>query len=115
MTQFLSEQVARTIHSINQVELVAQPESPDVSHHAEDGVYIKQLFFPRAGVFMGKHVHDYSHAHMVALGEVRLWVDGVERGDYKQGDCIHVEAGKEHVIMSLTMAIGYCIHRERPE
>lgn len=103
------EQQARSIHTLS-VKLVACADSPDVSHYTADGVFIKQLFFPRPKIFMGQHAHAHAHALMIAFGEVRLWVDGVERGDFGEGDCIHVEAGKKHTLMSLKKAIGYCIH-----
>ncbi len=106
----MDEEQARALHALEGVRLIERKEGPDVSHHTEDGVYIKQLFFPEAGVFMGQHAHTHSHALMVASGELRLWIDGEERGDYKESECIHVEAGKKHTFMSLCRTVSYCIH-----
>lgn len=93
------------------MNLVRLPDQPDVSHHTEDGVYIKQIHFPKAGIVMGQHSHAHGHAFMVAVGELRIWVDGVQAGDYKQGQCLHIAAGRKHTMMSVVdNTLGYCIH-----
>lgn len=107
----MNEPAARAIHQIERVQLLELKEGPDVSHHTEDGIYIKQLHFPEPGIFIGQHSHTYGHAFMVAAGELRLWIDGAEVGDFLEGACIHVGAGKKHTLMSLRHNTrGYCIH-----
>lgn len=107
----MTEDQARQIHSAAQVSLVQIPLGADVSFVTADGLEIKELYFAEPGIFMGQHAHQFSHAHLVGSGEVRVWVDGVELGDFKAGQSIHIEAGKLHMLMSLKKDTrGFCIH-----
>ena len=107
----ITEEEARQIHSIAQVRLVRLPLSPDVSWpESPDDIGIKELYFPEPGIFMGQHAHRIGHTHLVGSGEIRLWVEGVESGDFKAGKTIWLEAGKRHMLMSLKRDTrGFCI------
>lgn len=111
MTRHISEQVARSIHSIAEVKLVKLPMGPDVSWpDTPDGLGIKELYFPEPGIVMGQHAHKIGHAHLVGSGEVRVWVEGIELGDFKAGQVINIKAGKRHMLMSLKAETrGFCI------
>lgn len=111
MTQFISEQVARTIHSIAEVKMVQLPMAPEESWpDTPDGLGIKGLYFPLPGIFMGQHAHAIGHTHLVGSGEVRVWEEGVEIGDFKAGQTIWLAAGKRHILMSLVADTrGFCI------
>lgn len=107
----MTEDEARQIHSIAQVSLVQIPLEPDLSFPTADGLEIKELYFREPGIFMGQHAHARGHAHLVGSGEVRVWVNGKELGDFKAGQSIDIEAGKLHMLMSLKPDTrGFCIH-----
>lgn len=107
----MTEEEARQIHSSSQVALVQIPLGPDISFPTADGLEIKELYFPEPGIFMGQHAHQFDHAHLVGNGELRVWVNGVELGDFKAGESINIEAGKLHMLMSLKKDTrGFCIH-----
>jgi hypothetical protein len=87
-------------------------ELPDVEFALADGIFIKQMFLERAGIYVPQHSHEYDHASMVAAGAVRLWRDGELIGDFKAPLPIHIAAGTKHTFMSLEPGtVVYCIHR----
>lgn len=108
----MTEDGARKIHAIDPRSLVQIPLDAEVAYTATpDGLEIKQLYFKEPGTLMGQHAHLWSHAHLVGSGEIRVWVEGVEVGDFKAGECINIEAGKKHMLMSLKADTrGFCIH-----
>lgn len=107
----MTEEEAKKIHSVAQVSLVQIPLGADISYVTADGLEIKELYFAEPGIFMGQHAHAFSHAHLVGSGEVRVWVEGVELGDFKAGQAIQISAGKIHMLMSLKANTrGFCIH-----
>lgn len=107
----ITEEEARTIHSIDQVSLVQMSVGPDVLWpDTPDGLGIKELYFSDPGIFMGQHAHERGHAHLVGSGEIRAWVEGEELGDFKAGSVINIEGGKRHLLMSLKGDTrGFCI------
>lgn len=109
----ISEEQARRIHCIDQVKMAQLPIGPDVEWpETPDGLGIKQLYFAYPGIFMGQHAHRIGHAHLVGNGEIRVWVEGVEIGDYSAGQVVNIEAGKRHILMSLKADTrGFCITR----
>lgn len=107
----MTEDEARKVHSIAQVSLTQLPLEAEVSFVTADGLEIKELYFAEPGIFMGQHAHARSHAHVVGSGEVRVWVEGVELGDFKAGQAIDIRAGDFHMLMSLKKGTrGFCIH-----
>ena len=107
----MTEDEARSIHSLAQINLVQIPLGADVSFITTDGLEIKELYFAEPGIVMGQHAHAFSHAHLVGSGEVRVWVDVKEVGDFKAGAAIDIAAGKMHTLMSLKADTrGFCIH-----
>lgn len=107
----MTEEEARKTHSIAQVALTQIPLEAEVSYVTADGLEIKELYFAEPGIFMGQHAHHRGHAHVVGSGEVRVWVEEIELGDFKAGQAINIEAGKLHMLMSLKKDTrGFCIH-----
>lgn len=107
----MTEEEARLIHSVAQVALVQIPLGADVSYVTADGLEIKELYFKEPGIFMGQHAHARGHVHLVGSGEVRVWVEGVEMGDFSAGQAIDIAAEKMHMLMSLKAGTrGFCIH-----
>ncbi len=100
-------------HHLAQVALVEIPLGADVSYVTADGLEIKELYFKEPGIVMGQHAHGFSHSHLVGSGELRVWVEGVELGDFKAGQAINIAAGKKHMLMSLKDDTrGFCIHSQ---
>lgn len=107
----VTEAEARMIHSMAQVVLVQTELAPEIAFVTADGLEIKQLYFSAPGLFMGQHAHQFSHAHLVGSGAIRVWADGRELGDFNAGDSINIEAGVLHTLMSLKADTrGFCIH-----
>ena len=102
------------ITSLEQV--VMQPgnmgvEVETLGQHTINGVHTKVFRAKKAGTFIGKHKHPYSHGHLVAAGGFRLFADGAMVGDYWPGDMMEIQAFVDHVIMSLVDdSVGACIH-----
>ena len=81
-----------------------------VEIHGEDGVFIKQMVLPAAGITVPQHAHTYAHTSMLAVGSVRVWKDGVLMGDFHAPTGITIEAKVKHTFLSLEPSIIYCIH-----
>ena len=107
----MREEEAANIHSLDQVKLIQLPLTPEVSFPTADGLEIKELYFAEPGIFMGQHAHQFSHAHLVGSGVLRVWVEDIEVGDFTAGQTISIRAGKLHTLMSLKAETrGFCIH-----
>lgn len=107
----MTEEQARAIHSIAEVKLIRLPMAPEADWpDTQDGLGIKGLYFAEPGIVMGQHAHAVGHTHLVGSGEVRVWVEGNELGDFKAGQTIWLEAFKRHMLMSLKAETrGFCI------
>lgn len=107
----MTEEQARLIHNVQEVDLVQLPQEAEVSFSTSDDLEIKVLYFQEPGIFMGQHSHTWSHAHIVGSGALRVWIEGEELGDFEAGTCIDIEAGKKHILMSLKEDTrGFCVH-----
>lgn len=104
----------RDIHRLDDVRLIKDAEGFEVdtlAHHFIDGVYTKVFIAKKAGTFIGQHAHAYDHGHLVAAGEVRVFIDAIEAGDYKAGEMIEIRSGKKHILLALEdNTVGACIH-----
>lgn len=109
----------RDIHRLDQVvmqEGAIGCEVDTLGHHLIDSVYTKVFIAKKAGTFLGQHSHPWPHGHLVASGAVRLFVDGVEAGDFGIGEMATIQAGKKHVLLALEdNTIGACIHNTHGE
>ena len=87
-------------------------ELPEVEFSIQDGIFIKQMYMYRSGIYVPQHSHKYSHSSMLARGSVRCWKDGKLFGDFTAPTPINIDAGVKHTFMSLEPdTIIYCIHR----
>lgn len=79
--------------------------------HTVDGVFIKQMHLPVAGILVPQHSHTHSHMSMLAHGSVRVVVEGEPAGDFHAPMGIFIAAGKKHLFESLEPnTVLYCIH-----
>lgn len=79
-----------------------------IEHFFCNGLYTKRMAIP-AGVFVGKHVHDFTHHSQLAKGSVLLDVDGVVT-EHTAPAYLTIEAGKQHIITAITDAVWFCTH-----
>jgi quercetin dioxygenase-like cupin family protein len=79
-----------------------------------DGIFIKQMVIPDAGIFVPQHSHVYDHTTMVAKGLVKVWVGEQELGLFEAPSAIFIKAHQKHTFLSLKSdCILYCIHKDR--
>ena len=105
-----------TLEGLALVENAVGHDVDEVPHHFIDDICIKVFTAKKAGTFMGQHAHAYDHGHLVAHGEVRVFLDGKFAGDFKAGEMIMIEKGKKHVLLSLEdNTVGACIHNTHGE
>jgi hypothetical protein len=91
---------------------VEQP--PLWEHTSADGVFIKQMLLKDAGTLVPQHAHVYDHTTMLATGSVRVWVEGVLKGDFQAPKPLFIKAKVKHTFQSLEPnTLLYCIHRSR--
>ena len=73
-------------------------------------VFIRQMELQSKGDKVQGHSHNFDHQHLLAVGSVRITVDG-KSVDYTAPTIIFIEKGKEHGMEALSdYALGYCIH-----
>jgi hypothetical protein len=99
---------AKELSGLSDFEPVEIPEGIEI--HTSDGVFIKQMCLPRAGIFIPQHSHTYDHHSMLATGSIRVWRDDKLVGDFKAPAGILIGAGTKHTFMSLEPSVVYCIH-----
>lgn len=76
-----------------------------------DGVHVAQIHIPAEGTYVPQHSHVYDHTTMLAVGKVRIWVEGDLVGDFEAPRAIKIPAEKKHTFLSLTDGVVfYCIH-----
>lgn len=77
-----------------------------------DGIHVKQMVLPEAGMLVPQHSHRYDHTSMLAAGSVHVWA-GDEDCGVRVAPCpIFIKAGVKHMFLSLeAKTIIFCIHR----
>jgi quercetin dioxygenase-like cupin family protein len=91
---------------------IEQP--PLWEHTSVDGVFIKQMFLAAAGTLVPQHSHVYDHTTMLAVGSVRVWIEGELQGDFHAPRPLFIKAKAKHTFQSLEPnTLLYCIHRSR--
>lgn len=68
--------------------------------HIVGGIYFRSILINK-DVSLPQHTHNHDHATYVGSGSVRLWINGVESGDYFGGDAVEIKGGSEHLFMAL--------------
>jgi quercetin dioxygenase-like cupin family protein len=84
--------------------------APDVRiiHHFVGGLYAKETHIP-AGRVLTQHQHAFDHLSVLALGRVRLCVNGGCR-EIEAPAFLTIEAGKAHEVTALTDVVWGCLH-----
>lgn len=76
-----------------------------------DGVFIREMNIPDNFTIVAQHIHKHDHTTMVAVGRVKVWIEGVLLGDYTAPSSIFIAADTPHMFQSQEPnTLLYCIH-----
>lgn len=76
-------------------------------------LWLRQMFFEKAGDANEGHTHNYDHITLLAHGSVKVHVDG-NTTEFKAPHMIYIQKGKSHFIEALEDGtIAYCVHALR--
>lgn len=90
-------------------------EFADVNLSQVDGIWIKQMHFPRAGMIAQTHAHSFDHQTLVARGRLRVTV-GDDVAEYVAPQIIVIQASAPHRLEALEdRTVAYCIHQVRED
>jgi Uncharacterized conserved protein, contains double-stranded beta-helix domain len=87
--------------------------APVISHEDaqtyEVGNLIVKVMVLHQGASVLKHIHPYTHAHILGKGRIRLDIDD-EWAVYQAPCVITIQSGKYHGITALEDSVGFCVH-----
>jgi quercetin dioxygenase-like cupin family protein len=90
-------------------------EFADVNLSQVDGIWIKQMHFPKAGMIAQTHAHSFDHQTLVTNGRLRVTV-GDDVAEYAAPQIIVIQAGALHRLEALEdHTVAYCIHQVRDD
>ena len=76
-----------------------------------DGVFVKSMVMPVAGMFIPQHAHTYAHLSALVKGSIHVWRDGKYDRVYHAPAGIVIAAGVKHTFQSVTdETTVLCIH-----
>lgn len=86
---------------------------PDTKITSAANLWLRQMYFEKAGDRNEGHVHNYDHMTLLAHGSVRVYVDD-KSTDFKAPHTIFITKGKSHYIEALEDGtVAYCVHALR--
>lgn len=86
---------------------------PDTKITAAGNLWLRQMYFVKAGDANEGHLHNYDHLTLLAHGSVKVHVDE-NTTEFKAPQMIFIKAGKRHFIEALEDGtIAYCVHALR--
>jgi quercetin dioxygenase-like cupin family protein len=86
---------------------------PDTRITAAGNLWIRQMYFEKAGDANEGHVHNYDHLTLLAHGSIKVHVDG-NSTEFKAPQMVFIKAGKSHHIEALEEGtVAYCVHALR--
>jgi hypothetical protein len=93
-------------------DLVARSAQPvAVDMRTVDGVFIKQYAFPKAGSIVPQHAHVWSHATVLARGEIMVWRAGRYVGRFTAPALIEIPARVAHTFRTVVPDTTIlCVH-----
>jgi quercetin dioxygenase-like cupin family protein len=76
-----------------------------------DTMFVKSFLVPKAGSLMPQHVHVFAHISVIAAGGVRVWEDGLLKGEYQAPETFVIAAHKKHMFLTLAdNTVVLCVH-----
>lgn len=89
------------------------PGEPHTSMMLVKNVWIKQMYFEKAGDSNPGHAHLFDHATLLATGRVRVDVNG-SISEFSAPCAIWIKAGAVHTLTATKPnTVCYCIHAIR--
>lgn len=86
-------------------------DATQVDWMSADKVFIKQIHITGQYALIPQHSHKYDHSTVVAVGGVRVWEDGVPKGDHVAPALLFIKAGVKHTFQTLTPeTLLLCLH-----
>jgi quercetin dioxygenase-like cupin family protein len=80
----------------------------DAETHEVGNLIFKIMVLPK-GAAVIKHVHSYTHAHILGKGRIMLEIDD-KTVEYVAPAVIEIQANKHHGIIALEDSVGFCVH-----
>lgn len=78
-------------------------------------IYVRQMFFTKAGDIELGHKHQYDHLSLLASGSVRIAI-GDQITEFKAPHMVFIRADQQHEITALEDNTAmYCVHGLRGE
>ncbi len=65
------------------------------------GLYFRSVLLTQEGDVVTQHTHDHDHATYIGNGKVKLFIEGVEAGDFLAGRAVKVTANQKHFFVAL--------------
>lgn len=89
------------------------PNIPVNKFTCVSNLWVRQMFFEKAGDANEGHTHDYDHITLLAYGSVKVHVEG-NVTEFKAPHMIYITKGKSHFIEALEdNTVAYCVHALR--
>lgn len=86
---------------------------PETRITCATNLWLRQMYFAKAGDANEGHIHNYDHMTLLAYGSVRVHVEN-KTTDFKAPHSIFIKAGKSHYIEALEDGtVAYCVHALR--
>jgi quercetin dioxygenase-like cupin family protein len=86
---------------------------PSTKITAKGNLWIRQMYFEKAGDRNEGHIHNYDHLTLLAHGSVNVHVED-QVTKFEAPHMIYIKAGKRHFIESLDDGVvAYCVHALR--
>jgi quercetin dioxygenase-like cupin family protein len=93
---------------------VARAAAPVTSIKCVENIYIREMRFEKAGDVMPGHRHVWAHPTILAVGALRLEVEGRPPRDLVAPCVIYIGKDKEHKLTALVDGtFAYCVHALR--
>lgn len=91
---------------------------PDIALAAVKNMWVRQMYFPKAGVMEQGHSHPIDHMTLLARGGLRVIVNGFATEFYAHdgGKIIYIRKDVEHTLVALEdQTLAFCVHALRED
>ena len=86
---------------------------PENKFTCVSNIWLRQMYFKKAGDANEGHEHNYDHISLLAHGSVRVHVED-KTSDFTAPQMIYIKQGKSHFIEALEDGtVAYCVHALR--
>lgn len=97
---------------------VALDNLPDIALAAVKNVWVRQMYFPKAGMVEDGHSHPIDHVTLLARGALTVIVNGIPTDFYANngGKIIYIRKDVEHTLIAREdQTLAFCIHALRED